>query len=215
MQETWLRQQGAQDLIIYILGWGTSPNAVYPIDHGPGFDVLACCDHKEFHRLEPERFTSYRRIYLFAWSFGVWVAEQSCASLPLYKAVALNGTPLPVDDRYGMRLRVVRRTVQGMARVGFKPFQDKAFGKDADLPEGPYPERPVQDLIVELDILAEASQSNTPENIAWNAALIADKDEIFPPAKMWAYWETRGLGTGFESYHYPFADPATVLQFLD
>lgn len=215
MQETWLKQEGSQDLILYVLGWGTSPNAVYPIAHPEGFDVLCICDYADWHELEPERFSKYRRIYLFAWSFGVWVSEQCCAKLPLYKAIALNGTPFPVSKEYGMRLRVVKRTVQGLARVGIGAFQEKAFGPNAELPVGPYPERSIQALVDELDILAEASEHNTPENIAWDMAYIATKDEIFRPINMEAYWATRGLGTSFESYHFPFTHHSIVLNHLD
>ncbi len=214
MQETWLKKEDSQDLVIYILGWGTSPNAVFPIQHPDGFDVLCCCDYADWYELEPERFAQYRRIYLFAWSFGVWIAEQCCSKLPLYKAIALNGTPYPVSKDYGMRLRVVKRTVQGLARVGIGAFQEKAFGPNADLPEGPYPERPIQALVDELDILAEASENNCPENIQWDAAYIADKDEIFRPANMWAYWQTRDLGKGFDSYHYPFTNHSLILNHL-
>ncbi len=214
MQETWLRQEGHQDVIIFMLGWAATPNAVFqlPLE---GYDVLACYDHRELARLAPERFSAYRRIYLFAWSFGVWVSESSCSDLPLYKAVALNGTPYPLDDRYGMRLRVVIRTMQGLAKVGMNPFNDKAYGDGRHIPEGPFEDRSIEEKIDELTLLAEWSRANSAEHIAWDTAYIGDKDEIFPPAKMWDYWKTRGLGIGFESYHYPFADVDLILSMLD
>ena len=44
MQQIWLTQEaGNQDLIIYMLGWAATPNAILHIDT-PGFDVLACCN---------------------------------------------------------------------------------------------------------------------------------------------------------------------------
>ena len=215
MQEAWLKQNGEnRDLIIFMLGWAATPNAVLHIDP-PGCDVLACYDHRTIAPLAPERFARYRRIYLFAWSFGVWVAEQCCRELPLYKAVALNGTPFPVDDRWGMRLRVVMRTMQGLARVGMNPFNEKTYGGLRYIPEGPYADRSIEEKIDELSLLAERSKADSAAHIKWDAAYIATKDEIFPPDKMRDYWHSVGLGTEFESYHYPFAHPQVVLNHID
>ncbi len=216
MQETWLKQDGAQDLVIFILGWAATPNAVQHIA-AEGCDIFCVDDYREMHTLRAEDFSSYRRIYLFAWSFGVWVAEQIATELPLYKAIALNGTPLPVDDRYGMRLRVVLRTMQGLAKVGMNPFNEKTYGTVRAIPEGPFEDRSIEAKIDELQLLAERSKDTELDasRIPWTQAYIADKDEIFPPQKMWDYWQARGLGVGFESYHYPFSDPTIVLDHLD
>ena len=114
-----------------------------------------------------------------------------------------------------MRLRVVLRTMQGLARVGMNPFNEKAYGGVRYIPDGPFPDRTIQEKIDELNLLADWSKANSAAHLHWDAAYIGDKDEIFPPAKMWAYWQSVGLGTGFESYHYPFANPAIVLDQLD
>lgn len=214
MQQSWLRRKQQSDLVLYMLGWASNPNAVLHIDPS-SCDVLAVYDYREAIALQAEDFAKYRRIYLFAWSFGVWAAEQYCRQLPLYRAIALNGTPYPVSEEYGMRLRVVLRTMQGLARVGMTPFNEKAYGRERAVPEGPYPDRTLDEKIDELTILAEQSRKNSSANIHWHKAYIGDKDEIFPPAKMEAYWTSVGLGTRFSSYHYPFADARIVLDNLE
>lgn len=215
MQEDWLIQdEKNDDLVIFMLGWAATPNAVYHI-RPAGCDVLALCDHRTMAPLAPDRFVRYRRIYLFAWSFGVWVAEQCCRALPLHKAIALNGTPFPVDDRWGMRLRVVMRTMQGLARVGMNPFNEKAYGGVRYIPDGPFADRPIEAKIDELTLLAERSKADSAAHLRWDAAYIGTKDEIFPPDKMRDYWHSVGLGTEFESYHYPFADADIVLRHLN
>ena len=214
MQQTWLKQEGHPALVLYMLCWAATPNAVLHIDP-PHCDVLACYDHRSIAPISPESLAGYGRIYLFAWSFGVWVAEQCCRELKLHKAIALNGTPFPVDDRYGMRLRVVLRTMQGLARVGMNPFNDKAYGGVRYIPEGPYPDRSIEEKIDELKQLAEWRKADSAAHLHRDAAFIGDKDDIFPPAKMRAYWNSVGLGTEFSSYHYPFADPSIVLNVLE
>ncbi len=214
MQQIWLRQEGNRDLILYMLGWAATPNAVCHINT-PGYDVLVCCDHRSIAPLNPAELAGYRRIYLFAWSFGVWVAEQCCRELPLYRAVALNGTPYPVDERYGMRLRAVQRSMRTLAKLGGEnPFNDGSQGGIRYMPAGPFPERSIEEKIEELDLLAAWSRDNSAPHLHWDAAYIGDKDEIIPPDRMRAWWHSVGLGTEFESYHYPFANPDIVCKHL-
>ena len=213
MQQDWLKRDGERDLVLFLLGWASTPNAVCHI-HPPECDVLAVHNYTSLEPFRPEDFAAYRRIYLFAWSFGVWVAEQCCLALPLYKAIALNGTPFPSDDRYGMRLRVVLRTAKSIARLGINPFESSEFGGHG-IPPGPYPDRDMQAKVDELVRLADWSSRDSAARLRWNKAWIADKDEIFPVSHMRAWWDSVGLGTSFSSYHYPFADPAIVLDEID
>lgn len=209
MQFCWLKQQGERDLALFVLGWASSPNAVCHIDP-PGCDMLAVHDYTtSLTPLRAADFAGYRRIYLFAWSFGVWVAEQYCRELPLYKAIALNGTPYPTDERYGMRLRVVLRTLRLQSHAGRPATPAPAT------PSAPYPERSLEAHIDELNHLAKLSREHSSAHLRWHAAYIADHDEMFPPQKMWDYWQSVGLGTGFAGQHNPFVDPALVLSALD
>lgn len=68
-----------------------------------------------------------RRIYLFAWSFGVWVSELIFRGIPFYKTVALNGTPLPVNNRYGIPPKSFAVTLKGIARTGIEAFNRRTF----------------------------------------------------------------------------------------
>lgn len=214
MQKAWLkRDESNPDLIIFMLGWAATPNAVCHIAP-PGCDVLVCYDHRSIAPLEPAEFTRYRRIYLFAWSFGVWVSEQCCRELPLHRAIALNGTPYPVDPRYGMRLRVVLRTMRAQIRNGGINTFAAAGEEGRYIPTGPYPDRTAEEKLDELNLLAEWSSADSTPRLHWDAAYIATRDEIFPPDNMRAWWNPLGLGTEFDSFHYPFSDPQLILNEL-
>ncbi len=218
MEKVWLqREAGNRRLVLFMLGWAATPNAVCHISPA-GCDVLACHNHSgEPEVLRAADFVQYERIYLFAWSFGIWVAEQCCRELPLYRAVALNGTPFPVDPRRGMRLRVVQRSMQAIARSGgVNEFATHSPATDGRyIPTGPYPDRTAEEKVDELMNLAERAEAYSAEHISWHRAYIADMDEIFPPARMREYWNSRGLGTEFHSYHYPFSNPDIVLHELE
>lgn len=214
MRQSWLQQSpGNRRLILFILGWGATPNALQPITFPTGYDVLCCYDHRQLSPLAAADFAQYERIYLFAWSFGVWVAEQSCQELPLYKAVAINGTPYPASPQYGLRLKVLQRTIRSVAAAGDNPFKD-AGTPTRYAPAGPFAEPTPQQQIEELDFLANACQTRPEQpHLPWRRAYIASHDEIFPPARMRAYWGK--TGRDFESFHFPFYTPGIVLDELN
>lgn len=213
MKTAWLIQHAEnKSLILFMLGWGATPNAVQQLPIPAGYDVVCFYDHRSLVPLRAEDFARYGRIYLFAWSFGVWVAEQSCRNLPLHKAVAINGTPYPASAQYGLRLKVLQRTIRSVAAMGGNPFKDEST-PEKYAPAGTFEEPTTQQQVEELDFLADACQS-LPEqpHLPWSRAYIATRDEIFPPARMRAYWGE--LGLDFESYHFPFYTPEIVLGEL-
>lgn len=213
MKQDWLIQTPENKrLILFMLGWGATPNAVQPLTFPAGYDVLCCHNHRQLCPLQAEDFARYERIYLFAWSFGVWVAEQSCQALPLYRAVAINGTPYPASPQYGLRLKVLQRTIKSVAAMGGNPFKDEQH-PEKYAPAGPFAEPGAQQQVDELDFLANACQT-LPEqpHLPWDRAWIATQDEIFPPTRMRAYWGE--LGVDFESYHFPFYHAEIVLDEL-
>lgn len=213
MKEAWLiRNPENSRLILFMLGWGATPNAVQQIPFPAGYDVVCYYDHRSLSPLAAEGFARYERICLFAWSFGVWVAEQSCQALPLHRAIAINGTPYPASPQYGLRLKVLQRTIKSVAAMGGNPFKDDAH-PEKYAPAGDFEEPSPQQQVEELDFLADACQT-LPEqpHLPWARAYIATMDEIFPPARMRAYWGE--LGRDFESYHFPFYSPEIVLGEL-
>lgn len=213
MKEAWLiRNAENRRLILFMLGWGATPNAVQHLPFPEGYDVVCYYDHRSLRPLAAEDFAHYERICLFAWSFGVWVAEQSCQALPLHRAVAINGTPYPASPQYGLRLKVLQRTIRSVATLGGNAFRDES-APEKYAPAGDFEEPDPQQQVEELDFLAGACQTlPEPPHLPWTRAYIATRDEIFPPARMRAYWGE--LGQDFESFHFPFYTPEIVLGEL-
>ena len=213
MKQSWLNQEpGNSRLILFMLGWGATPNAVMQLPIPAGYDVVCYYDHRSLEPLLASDFSRYESIYLFAWSFGVWVAEQTFQQLPLRKAIAINGTPYPASQQYGLRLKVLQRTIRSVAAMGGNPFKDEEH-PEKYAPAGSFAEPTPQDQVEELDFLAEACQT-LPEqpHLPWHRAYIATRDEIFPPVRMRAYWGE--LGQDFESYHFPFYNSSIVIGEL-
>lgn len=85
--------------------------------------MLVLYDYRTLEPLAAADTASYGQITLLAWSFGVWVAEQVCRDIPFRRAVALNGTPLPVDARYGIPPQAMAVTRQGHPPDGNRPVR--------------------------------------------------------------------------------------------
>ena len=212
MQKFWLRKNASENLLIFALGWASSPGDVAHVS-APAHDVLCVFDYRELEPLSPEEFCDYKKIILVAWSFGVWAAERVAARLPLARAIAFNGTPAPVNDKFGMRPRLVALTIRGLEHAGMDAFNGKTFGGENRVPERKFGDRTLAEKIAELSVLAEKAQEDSSEKIAWSKAFVSPRDEIFPPAAAFAYWRARGIEPEeIDTPHYPFANPEILLR---
>jgi biotin synthesis protein BioG len=125
MERHWLRREGGSRLAIFVLGWAVDWRIVERAAP-EGCDVLAVYD---FRSVEPVTIGSYSECYLFAWSFGVRGAESLFGGEKFTRAVALNGTPRPVDDLYGSAPRRLEATLRGLAAGGMETFERRAYGE--------------------------------------------------------------------------------------
>lgn len=208
MQQHWITRKSNSKLIIYALGWGAEPGVVAHIAP-EGYDSLAVYDYRSVEPLPYDLSYKYDSIYLFAWSFGVWAAEQITGNLPLTRAVACGGTPLPVDDHYGIPRRPFALTLRSIRSAGTDEFLRRTYGEFYPIAAAIQPSRSLEELVGELEHLYTESAKPYRQHIKWDKALIGSLDVIFPPENMAAYWgQTGTIVEGMP--HFPFADPATV-----
>lgn len=212
MQKYWIKRQGNPDLILVVLGWACDPHAVEHLTF-PGYDLLCTCDYRTLEPLDRAEFGTYGRVILFAWSFGVWVSEQICREVPLHRAVAFNGTPYPVDDRFGIPRKALMVTLKGIHKVGIEAFNRRTYGASYDRLAPYFETRPLEERVDELQFLFETSMLPYTPSLPWNDAVIGREDVIFPPKNMIAYWGNKAHLTS--GPHYPFGDPEVLREYLD
>lgn len=194
-------------LLIYFCGWGTTPEAVKSLSLPEGWDFVGCYDYRSF----PTTFNipgHYIKIHLVAWSMGVWAAEKLAHLLPpLATATAINGTPYPMHDLYGIPTPIFQGTLNGLTNESRERFDRRMCGskKLLDL-YNTVRKRPTEELKEEL--LAAYNDTNISPSIKWNKAIISGKDMIVPHQNQLSYWQTLSPMTQIlqlpQENHYPF-----------
>ena len=219
MQLHWINRDGNPRLLVFVLGWAADYRLVKHI-RPEGFDILTVYDVRE---IEPLSLPDYEHKTLLAWSFGIWAAEQifrtdgpSPVSGPGYarsfdRSIALCGSPLPMDDRYGLGAKRAALTLRSLPG-GIDGFYRASMGTSYDRFASVLPLRDPDDLRQELSTLIElASVPYTPQ-IEWDDIIIGEQDTIFPQANLLDYWGGRAVKMALP--HYPFADPDTVERWI-
>ena len=103
-------------------------------------------------------------------------------------------------------------TLRGLRGSGAETFNRRAYGADYDRLAPFFDERPFEDKLDELGVLFERSAEPYTPSLDWTAAVVGDRDAIFPPANMLAYWKEKAVVKPLP--HYPFGDPGIVSGYL-
>ena len=243
----WLKREGSDTVAVFVLGWAADYRLIENATTqwcGEECDIVALYDYRSLGTTAPTDFGSeaapllaYPHKHLIAWSFGVWVAERLFPDVLWKSAVALCGSPLPLDERYGLGRRRVELTLRGIrvgeavksggiAEVaktaeagraaeavgsaksgGMDEFYKRAFAESYADFETILPLRPVAECIEELENLARMASMPYTPSINWGRAIVGSRDAIFPCANLVAYWGD--LAEVCDIPHYPFRNAWT------
>lgn len=203
MHTQFIRHTQTDTLLVYFAGWGT-PAAIGATLTPPHADVLLC--HHYCSTTLDFDFSPYRRIGVLAWSMGVWVAERAMQGVRVDWAAAVNGTPLPRDDAFGIPCTVFDQTLARFNATNRAKFEQRmCAGAESLAHYRALPEhRSTESLREELAFLHQAVQADRRTDlIRWHTAHIGAHDRIFPAAHQQAYWQNRCRVQVFNGGHYP------------
>ena len=223
MQYTFQRnsdQAPARQLIIYFCGWGMTPATVSHLTLPDQCDLLALYDYRDLEQsddLADLPWDSYEAVTIVAWSLGVWAAEQVVphwSILPTkQRLIAVAGSPYPMHDQWGIPKQIFVGTLEGLTDENRQRFNRRMCGgKRYKQLYDILSERPTTELRDELqavyDSLAtpEASESTPHTRLAWDLAIIGERDQIFPAKNLSTLWKTVNVPTLLlpDGYHYLF-----------
>lgn len=185
MKHFWLNKQNNKKLIVFFAGWS--------FDQIP-FKVLDCTDNDvlfvyDYNDLtlpkEFEGFSSYENKILITWSMGVFVA---CKFQEYFKdfnyKIAVNGTTSPVDDEFGIPIRMFELTLKHAQKGLEGKFYQNLF-----LTEDEYKiysknsvQRTIENRVTELENLYTLvkNENNLKSVGFYDLAIVSDFDKIIP-----------------------------------
>lgn len=205
MKQTFLSRQHSTRLLLFFAGWGMDEN---PFRHHPVHcDWMICYDYRSLD-FNAEILKSYEEIILIGWSMGVWAASQvsfKLKDLPITERIAINGTPHPIDESYGISPTIYESTFQGLNDVSLQKFQRRmcGSGKAYQIFQQVAPKRSVEDLKMELQEIRKAYQTLPQNNFLWDKAIIGNNDYIFLPINQLRAWEMHKVAfRQVEAAHY-------------
>ena len=196
-------------LILFITGWGMDKNPTQFLSDKK-YDVCTLYNYPDLSNdLSTINFELYDEVIFVAWSLGVFAANVYYNELPIKPdyTIAINGTGLPVDNRYGIPTKVFALTLKTWSEKARINFNKRMCCDDSssELFSKYESKRTVDDQKQELNWCFNNAQSDN-FSMKWDLAIIASNDKIFPPDNMLEYWSKQNVRIKkINKPHYPFA----------
>ena len=193
MKQHFARRCGSSSLTILFAGWGMDSLLVEPLGSVSG-DLMVCYDYTDLD-FNPAAAAEYDRLHVAGWSMGVWAASAVCGGLKPDSAVAVNGTPWPVDDMLGIPEAVFEATLRTLSPLSLQKFRRRMCGSQQalELFMSHEPARGFEDLRSELAAIARAVQCAKVDASLWTDAVVGAQDLIFPAANQLRAWQKAGV----------------------
>ena len=208
MQTTWLvNKPDNTKLLIIALGWGASPEVLGNQIMPENYDIITIYDYKKLN-YDALWTKKYQTVSLIAWSFGVWASEQLFPNMKFTEAVAITGTPHPIDRNFGIDPRVFNLTVQSIQSNAIVEFVVRMCGRQLRTYNQHHSKRTTTDIQEEIQILNIEGQKPYAPKIRWTEFIAAGKDKIFPAKSVESYAKQNGVNCRVieDAPHYVFYD---------
>ena len=195
------RHNPNRPLVLFFLGYAFRPESIAHLDSGL-YDLLAVYDYRNLDF--DTSFLKDREVILVAHSMGVWAANKVLKDVPLKQAIAINGTPFGIHEKFGIPPETFKRTID---RFDFDLFKIWCFLSDASKVNFPFADNPKEELCA----LYEASAEPVEENIRWDKAIVSRKDLVFPPTASASF---QCPVKTLSAPHYPFFKLSSLEEIL-
>lgn len=131
-------------------------------------------------------------VYVLAWSMGVAAAERLIPPEIPAVAVAVNGTPVPADDRYGIPRAIYNGTFENLDTRNLKKFHRRMM-KDGEQFKKYLPILPIYENVIidqlKSQLLYFMGYTYQEPKLYWSKVIIGMEDKIFPTDNQYEYWK--------------------------
>lgn len=219
--KTYIRRREANKRLIILFGtWGTDHNLFLPLCRDDHDFILYYNYSADEPLILPEK-KSYEHITVIGWSLGVWAAEYMARSMNLKPdlSIAVNGTPFPADNRYGIPIPVFEGTLNRLDKRVIYKYHLRLFGTKKELEKHPekISKRELKSFEDELRWLYNRIMESYEISFKWDIALTSANDRVFPYDNMHRYWESRDETkvVAMPLPHYPFFNWSSFGEMID
>lgn len=181
---------GKDKLIIFFNGWGMDEKIVSHLDMGD-YDLLILYDYRDLDVDFPSM-DKYNEKNIIGWSMGVMISTLFDIE---GRRIAINGTPKPIDDKYGIPERIYKMTVRGFNEKSCQKFMERMF--DTTPPIKNFSNRTLESQKEELENLIGIEG----RYISFDKQIVSDNDNIIPTKNQLNYWKNPAI---IEGGHCPF-----------
>lgn len=193
LMKTYIRRREENDhLIIVYGGWGTDENVFTPLCNDD-FDFILFYNYSADEALVLPEMKVYKKITLIGWSLGVWAAEYLTPKTGIIPdvTIAVNGTPVPADDQFGIPLKIFEGTLNNISEANMEKFYLRMFGdrKTFRRNSDRIPQRTVKSLNDELRWLYNRIMEQPEPGFRWDYAVSSEIDRVFPSENVNSYWQ--------------------------
>jgi biotin synthesis protein BioG len=191
--KTYIRRREKNDnLIVLYGGWGTDENVFTPLCTDD-FDFILFYNYSADEALVLPEAKTYRRITVIGWSLGIWAAGYLAPKTGIKPdlLIAVNGTPIPADDHYGIPLKIFEGTLNNITEDNMGKYYLRMFGNKSTYLRNidRIPHRSVKSLQDELRWLYNRIMEQPESSLKWDYAITSECDRVFPFKNLNDYWK--------------------------
>jgi len=199
--KTFLRRfEHNKELIVLFGTWGIDEKAFTNLCN-ENFDFILFYNYSADEPLILPEMKTYRKVTVIGWSLGVWAAEYYSRKLGIKPdiTIAINGTPVAADDKYGIPLKIFESTLENISNYSMAKFYLRVFGTKSryEANKGTIPTRSAKSLQDELRWLYNRMMEPVETGFVWDYSLIGSEDRVFRASNLMSYWsehvETRQI----------------------
>lgn len=190
--KTYIRRKEKNDSLVVLYGaWGTDENTYISL-YSDDFDFILFYNYSADQALVLPEMKTYRKITMIGWSLGVWAAEFLSPSTGIIPdvTIAVNGTPIPADDHYGISLKWFEDLLDNITEESMNNYYFSMFGnrETYNRHSGKIPHRTPKSLNIELRWLYNRIMEQKEPGYKWDFAVMSESDMIYPPENVINYW---------------------------
>ena len=173
----------SKKLIVLFLGYGFDKSSISHLKLGD-YGLLVVSDYSDLG-FDKEILID-KDIYLIAWSMGVWAANLALKNTPLKVAIAINGTPFGIDEKYGIKKDIFYKSIsefdfEGFKRLCFLGINEQKL-KDFTFN---------QNTKIELINLYKNAILPCDNAISWDRAYVSKRDLVFDNRAVLEYFKDK------------------------